>query len=159
MLRRNILVLTLALGIPLAACQPTDQQAGGGAGGEQTDSLAHDTDTPGEYFQNAYTNLAEVHVSLVQGDWDEAADNMRGVRENLDGMKQTEGETLPAVVTNRINELQRSALALDQMITNRNPAAVAESRTLMNTFTRESSLAQVGLTGGGAGQTTPHPNR
>lgn len=154
MLRRNVLVLTLALGIPLAGCQSAEQQAGGGAGGEQT-TLARDTDTPGEYFENAYTNLAEVHMSLVQGDWDEAADNMRGVRENLDGMKQDKGEPLPAVVTNRINELQRSALNLEQMITNRNPQAVSESRALMNTFTRESTLAQVGQTGGGAGKAMP----
>ena len=155
MLRRNVLVLTLALGIPLAACQSADQQAGGGAGGGQTNTLAHDTDTPGEYFQNAYVNLAEVHMSVVQGDCDEAADNMRGVRENLDGMKQAKGEALPAVVTNRINELQRSALNLEQLITSRNPAAVSESRLLMNAFTRESTLAQVGQTGGGAGKPMP----
>lgn len=151
MVRRTAVVLALALGLPLAACQPAEQEAGGGAGGERSDTMAVNADTPGDHFEDAYTNLAEVHINLVQGDWDAAADNMREVRENLDGMKQAEGEPLPAVVTNRVNELQRSALSLDQMITNRNPDAIAESRTLMNAFTRESTLAQVGMTGGGAG--------
>jgi hypothetical protein len=158
MLRQTAVVLALALGIPLAACQPAQEQGGGAGPAGQTET-AMGSDNPGEHFEEAYTNLAEVHVSLVQGDWNAASEAMQEVRENLDGMKQVKGEALPAVVTNRINELQRSALNLDQMITNRNPAAVSESRTLMNTFTRESSLAQVGQTGGGAGQTMPDQNR
>lgn len=151
MVRRTAVVLALALGLPLAACQPSEQQAGGGAGGERANTMAVNDDTVGAHFEDAYTNLAEVHINLVQGDWDGASENMREVRQNLDAMKQAKGEPLTATETNRINELQRAALSLDQLIANRNPDAVAESRTLMNTFTQESTLAQVGMTGGGAG--------
>lgn len=155
--KQGAVVLALALGLPLAACQPAEQEAGGGGGAERP-TAPMGAENPGDRFEEAYTNLAEVHISLVQGDWDAAADNMQEVRDQLEGMKETGGAPLPAVVTNQINELQRSALSLDQMITNRNPAAVAQSRTLMNTFTRESTLAQVGREGGGAG-TAPTPNR
>lgn len=148
--------LVWALAIPLVACQPAEQEAGGGAGGQvQAERPLATVETPGDHYEEAYTSLAEAHISLVQGDWDEAAKQMREVRENLDGMRRNEGEALPAVVTSRINELQRAALGLDQMIANRNPAAIEQSRSMMTTFTRESSLAQVGREGGGAGTGVP----
>lgn len=152
MVRRTAVVLALAVGIPLVGCQPSQEQAGGGAGGEQqAKAPAMGEETAGDHFEEAYTNLAEVHISLVQGDWSAAADNMQDVRENLDAMKPAPGQTLPADVTTRINDLQRSAMNLDQLIAKQDPAAIEQSRMLMNTFTRESTLAQVGRTGGGAG--------
>ncbi len=157
MLKGTAVLLAMTVAGTLAACQP-GQEGGGGGGASGTQTRSMGAEAPGDHFEEAYTHLAEVHVSLVQGDWNEAADAMKDVRENLDGMKQGGNAPLPAVVTSRINALQRSALELDQMIANRNPQAVEASRTLMNTFTRESTLAQVGREGGGAGA-TPQPQR
>ncbi|GEM_PF-3036375 len=159
MVMRKAMALLLALGIPLVACQPAEQEAGGGAGGErQVERPMAVGANPGDRFEEAYTNLAEAHISLVQGDWDAASTNIKEVRENLDGMKPAQGEQMDEAVTSRITRLQQETLGLDQLITNRSPEAVEQSRTLMNTFTRESTLAQVGLEGGGAG-TTKKMNR
>lgn len=155
MVRRSVVGVALAMGL-LAGCQPAER--GGGAGGEASRMPAAHSETAGEHFEEAYTNLAEVHISLVRGDWESANEHMRDVRENLDAMKHVKGEPLPAVETNQINELQRSVVALDQLIASRNPQAVADSRTLMTTFTRESTLAQLGQSGGGAG-TAPREHR
>ncbi|MNK76810.1 hypothetical protein D3C87_963880 [compost metagenome] len=152
MVSRKAIVLALALGIPLVACQPAQRETGGGGGG-QAQAPTMVVETPGDHFETAYTQLAEAHINLVQGDWNGAAASMRNVQANLNDMKKTK-TPLPPDVTSRINELERGVTNLDKLIASHDPKAVAQSRALMATFTQQSFLAQVGMTGGGAG-TTP----
>lgn len=150
MVKWSAVVLALSLATSLAGCQPAEEGGGGG----MTDRRVG-METPGHHFESAYTNLAEVHVDLVQGDWEDAASNLREVRANLDAMAKADSGVLSADAAEKIAQLQRRTSELDQLIASRNPEAVVASRNLMNTFTQESSLAQVGLEGGGAGKTQP----
>lgn len=145
------ILVVLASSVLLLGCE---MERGGGGGEQQRDrAVMTEPATPGENYEQAYTNAAQAHANLVQGDWENAKKDIDDVRKNLQAMGD-QRDDLPAVVVSRVNAMQREAHELEQMIDNRNPAATNKAQSLVQNMVSEASMARIGTQeGGGAGPT------